>query len=72
MADANSYRNKPEYQRGVQNLNSLSVVDQIIDEELLQRVAEHAYSQYLAPKIRPFCAVSTVATMADQMKVKSQ
>ena len=42
-----------------------------MSETVLQKVAEHAYNKYLGPKIRPFCACSTVATMASQIEVRT-
>ena len=55
----------PEMCAAISNMNTLDIVERIIDETFLQNVAEHAYSKYLAPKVRPYCACSTVATMAD-------
>ena len=69
MSD-NDYLKEPEMQQALSNMNSLEVVEKILDQTVLQKVAEHAYNKYLTPKVRPFCACSTVATMAEQVNVR--
>ena len=63
-------RDIPEVAKAIEDMNTLDIVERIISETFLQRVAEHAYGKYLAPKVRPYCACSTVATMADQCNVR--
>ena len=71
MTDTNSYRDRPETLKALNNMHSLEVVESIIDGILLENVAQHAYNKYLTPKVIPFCAISTVATMGDQMMVST-
>ena len=52
-----------ERQRAMDCLDSLQIVEQVFSDSVLERVAQHAYNQYIAPKVRPFCAVSTVSTI---------
>ena len=42
---------------------SIHVVEQVFNETILQKCAEHSYNRYLAPKIRPYTAAQTIALM---------
>ena len=64
MSEKDLKLNSPEFMTAISNMDSISVVEQVLSETVLQKVAEHAYNKSLPRKVRPFCALSTVATMA--------
>ena len=48
---------------------SINVVTEILNETILQRGADHLYSEYLAPKVRPYAAKHTCELAIRQIEV---
>ena len=53
------------------NMNSVYVVESILDETVIQKVAEHLYNRYLQPKILPYVMMDTIEVSAKQVAVSA-
>ena len=49
--------------------NAIPIVHQVLEETVLQKVAEYLYDKYLRPKVRPYTACRTIELTLQQVNV---